>query len=277
MDGLLTALPVFETATVARSTPRSSDESNPSALYAVIDLETTGVDPEADAIVEVAACLYHRGARIAQFSTLVNPERHIPASASGIHHICDADVVDAPRRAQAIEELLKFVRGASIYVAHQASFESSFLPELQDRPWLCTVRIARHLWPNADNFKNQTLRYHLGIDETALDGAVTHRALADVFVTGEILNVALRELRSLYGQQTLDWLMKYADQPIAMETMPRGGDSTRGKPFSEITFRNLFYWINRTDLDSDLRWNLEQELYIRWPPIDTKAAETESM
>jgi hypothetical protein len=71
--------------------------------------------------------------------------------------------------------------------------------------------------------------------------------------------------------------MKYAGQPIAMETMPRGSDSTRGKPFSEVTFRDLFYWIRRPDLDSDLRWNLEQELYIRWPHIETDAPASEDM
>ena len=231
--------------------------------YAVLDVETTGKDPTCDVVVEIGACLYRDGLRIATFETLVNPERPIPASASGIHHIRDRDVVGAPKIQDALRALSDFVADASVYVAHNADFDAKFLLDLPARPWLCTLRLARHLWPSADDFKNQTLRYYLDVDDADLTGVLSHRALADTFVTAGILCKALDQLRVTVGQRSLQWLLAYARRPIEVATMPRGNASTKGKSWSELTDRDLWYWLGREDLDQDLRWNTEQELYIR--------------
>jgi exodeoxyribonuclease X len=233
-------------------------------VVAVVDVETTGIDPSADAIVEVAASLYSPvDGLLSSFSSLVNPGRPIPASASGVHHIRTSDVADAPTRTQALEALLHFVQPARCFVAHNAEFDRSFLPELADRRWICTMRLARHLWPEADDHKNQTLRYWLPIDETPLLGVEMHRAEADTRVTGQIFLRVVNDYRERFGSVTLGALQRLCWSPIPMTVMPRG--TRKGTPIAELPESDISYWLGREDTEPDLRWNLEQELYIRYP------------
>lgn len=231
-----------------------------SALYAVIDTETTGTDPKTDRVVEIGCTLYQAGKLIGTFNTLVNPERHIPAGASGIHHLLDRHVADAPKFPEALASLKKFIEPASIYVAHNAVFDSAMLPELNDKRWLCTMRLAQHLWPDADNFKNQTLRYFLELEDKDFDGISSHRAVADCLVTGGILLKGLNRIREVHGPQTLPWLVKFADAPVLMTKMPRGSVGTKGKAWEDISIKDLQYWAGRGDNDRDLQWNIERAL-----------------
>ncbi len=150
--------------------------------YAVIDLETTGFSAREDRVVEMA-CVLVEDARITRtWSTLVNPERPIPAHATRVHGIRDADVAAAPvfRIAQ---RYLRWMCERSTVVAHNARFDLSFLPELAPLPSLCTIALARRCFPDAPNFKCQTLREYL---EIAID-VPAHRALGDALVTAHIL------------------------------------------------------------------------------------------
>lgn len=152
--------------------------------YAVIDLETTGFSHREDRVVEMA-CVIVRDRKIEQqWSTLVNPGRSIPWRVSQIHGITDEVIAraDAPSFEFAQRSLWRLCAGATV-VAHNARFDLGFLPALAHLPSLCTVALARRCFPNAPNFKNQTLREYLGIE---LQGDA-HRALADALVTANIL------------------------------------------------------------------------------------------
>ena len=61
-----------------------------------IDLETTGTDVREDRIVEVAVLTVYPGGKTVPFVQRVNPGRPIPAGASAVHGITDADVAGAP-------------------------------------------------------------------------------------------------------------------------------------------------------------------------------------
>ena len=179
-------------------------------VFGVVDVETTGIVAGRDAVVEVAASLYRGSRRLASFESLVDPGRPIPAAASGIHHITSRDTDGAPDRADAVRALAAFLRPAQALVAHNAAFDRAFLPELTGRPWLCTLQLARRLWPEADNHKNQTLRYHLAIDPSVLAGTTAHRALADTRVTGEIFVRAVAAFGARGAQPTLGTLIAFA-------------------------------------------------------------------
>ena len=66
--------------------------------FAVIDVETTGLKPVKDRIVEVSAIRFDGWEPVGRFSTLVNPEMHIPDDAARIHGITDEDITDAWQR-----------------------------------------------------------------------------------------------------------------------------------------------------------------------------------
>jgi len=128
--------------------------------YAVVDVETTGFNPREDRVVEMA-CVVLEGREIVRtWSTLVNPERSIPDYATRVHGITDEHVARAPSFEIAQRMLWRLCFGATV-VAHNANFDLSFLPAIAHLPSLCTLRLARHCFPDAPNHKNQTLREYL--------------------------------------------------------------------------------------------------------------------
>jgi DNA polymerase III epsilon subunit-like protein len=154
--------------------------------YAVIDLETTGFSPHEDRVVEMACVLMEDGAILRTWSTLVDPGRPIPGYATGVHGITDADVRGAPAFAMA-QRYLRVICEGSIAAAHNAAFDSSFLPGLRDLRWICTLELARRCFPNAPNHKCQTLRRYLQIEPASAAALQPHRALSDALVTAGIL------------------------------------------------------------------------------------------
>ena len=111
----------------------------------VIDIETTGTDPVADAVIEVASVdVLADGTITNRQSTLVRPGIPIPPEASAVHHLIDEDLADAPPLMNAIH----LFRVADAYVAHNADFEQSFLgPRLGEATWVCTYKCALRIWP----------------------------------------------------------------------------------------------------------------------------------
>ena len=98
-----------------------------------IDLETTGINPELDRIVEIAGVIFDTDANqvIGEFESLINPKRNIPLEATKIHGLTADHVSMAPT----FEELAKWLEqivGGRPLVAHNARFDSNFLSrELQ--------------------------------------------------------------------------------------------------------------------------------------------------
>jgi DNA polymerase III epsilon subunit-like protein len=165
-----------------------------SLRYAVVDVETTGFSPSDDRVVEVACVLLDAGFRqIGEFASLVDPQRPIPRRATEVHGIRARHVVGAPTLAQ-LEPRLRALTAGAVVVAHNAAFDRRFLTCLADREWLCTLRLARRAFPGAPNFRNQTLRTYLGIDDPRLRDLSAHRAYADVLVTAGVLRACLGAL-----------------------------------------------------------------------------------
>lgn len=95
--------------------------------YVVFDLETTGLSPETDEIIEISAIKVRSGKVKDTFSSLVNPGCHIPASASRVNGITDAMVADAPKIGQVLERFEEFI-GDQVLVGHNIhSFDLKFL------------------------------------------------------------------------------------------------------------------------------------------------------
>lgn len=87
-----------------------------------------------------------------------------------------------------------------------------------------------------------------------------HRVLGDITATAGILGRAKDKVRRTHGLQSLKWLCDFADSPITMPVMSRGGKPSCGLPFSELSTRDLEYWQQNHDGDRDLPWNLQREL-----------------
>lgn len=150
----------------------------------VLDLETTGLDPQVDAIIEIAAVRLEHGRPVAEFHTLVSTDVPMNPGAQAVHGIDPAELLHAPAQASALAALRAFV-GDAPWAAHNAPFDGAFLavgrarhaPELPawPEPPLDTMEWAREAFPLERSLKLETLCRLCGLP--AAGGF--HRALAD--------------------------------------------------------------------------------------------------
>ncbi len=150
--------------------------------YVVFDLETTGIDPKKDAIIEISAVKVCGHKVVGEYTTLVNPKRPIPAGASAVNGITDNMVADAPDIKTAIAGFLEFV-GHEALVGHNIhTFDMNFA---YDAAWeflgheLCndyvdTLYMARRCLPKLSHHKLTDISEYFHIDTKG-----AHRALAD--------------------------------------------------------------------------------------------------
>ncbi len=169
--------------------------------YAVIDLETTGIDPRVDRVVEMACVIVEDARVVDTWSSLVDPQRPIPPSVSRIHGLRAEHVRGAPAFEIAARELTARCVDARP-VAHNAAFDCAFLPKVGTGRWLCTRMLAKRVVPEAPGFGNQKLRAFLGVDAEIRRPITPHRALDDALVTAHILIACLeREARERSRRQ----------------------------------------------------------------------------
>ena len=76
--------------------------------YVVFDLETTGINPVSDDIIEISALKVVNGKIVEEFSSLINPGRPIPYQATRVNHITDKMVENAPDLEWGIQKFLDF-------------------------------------------------------------------------------------------------------------------------------------------------------------------------
>ena len=94
--------------------------------YAAIDLETTGLDPKRDKIIEVGACLVEQGKVKRELSFLINPHREISERVELLTGITGRMVEHAPGIEEVIGEIAAFV-GELPLLGHHVIFDYSFL------------------------------------------------------------------------------------------------------------------------------------------------------
>ncbi len=168
--------------------------------FVVVDLETTGHTPKkGDKIIEVGMVTIENGEIVHQFHSMVNPEQPIPSFISQLTGIEDQDVQDAPLFDEIVDEIVHLCQDA-YFVAHHVQFDLGFLNHAiqevtgtsLDIPVLDTVELGRIMMPQAPGYKLSQLAEHLNVAHEN-----PHRALADAYVTAEILQKFIHKARSL--------------------------------------------------------------------------------
>lgn len=145
-----------------------------------IDLETTGLSPLVDRIIEIAAIKAGPfGVEVLQ--TLINPEIDIPPHTIDIHNITDEMVKDAPLLSPGMKSLIDFI-GELPVVAHNAKFDAGFLimaaektkHTLAKNDIYCSCKLSRKTHPELVNHKLSTI-----VESLAIPLLNHHRATDD--------------------------------------------------------------------------------------------------
>ncbi|MCB0284662.1 MAG: 3'-5' exoribonuclease [Calditrichae bacterium] len=168
--------------------------------FVVVDLETTGLVPEEDEIIEIGAIKFVNGVEKETFETLVNPGRPIPEFITRLTGIKDEDVASAPKIEDVFDKLDHFLKDIP-FVGHQVNFDASFIEYMYRRQnkdfdqWqdqlnrfkyfgrvrIDTLFLSRILLPFLPKLKLGYLAQYFGHD---LENA--HRAIDDARATGQI-------------------------------------------------------------------------------------------
>ena len=216
--------------------------------FICFDLETTGLSPQNDRITEIGAVRIHNGEITDRFDTFVDPERPIPEKITQLTSITDEMVKGAPKEAQALEQFFQFCGEDAVLVAHNASFDASFVRaalKRQGKPfvntYIDTVTMARSLLADLKKATLDSVANYL-----KLKPFHHHRAEDDAAVLGEIFLNFLERLKNSHGIQRVDEI----NGALA------GGDPKKLRPYHMILLvknhtglKNLYRLISAGHLE----------------------------
>ena len=223
----------------------------------VIDIETSGGSPSE--IIEIAAVdvVQTEGVWRAEAprSRLFRPKGEITFHAMAIHHLTPSHFASSlpccdDRR---LIDFLNAGGAADHLVAHNAAFESAHIGAsvTGDTPWICTVKGARHAWPDAPGHSNQVLRYWRGLDLDPALAMPTHRAAPDAWVTAHILIDLLQSC-------SVAELAEATHAPRRLDRIPFG--RYRGKDWSLAPADYLRWMISEPEMSADVVARAKTEL-----------------
>jgi DNA polymerase-3 subunit epsilon len=168
-----------------------------SMTWLCIDSETTGLDPKSDRLVELAAVEFRQGEVGRRMGMLLNPGMPIPAGASAVHGISDADVADCPPFEEVAERFLDHVSKAEVLVGYNWPFDAAFLETACGARWteaiagkpiidaLVLVRFDEvgRFWKGPGRHKLDAVAERLGVPREGK----AHRASSDCVLTCRVL------------------------------------------------------------------------------------------
>jgi DNA polymerase-3 subunit epsilon/ATP-dependent DNA helicase DinG len=159
-----------------------------------LDIETTGLDPHRDAIIEIGAVKYDGSQIVGKWQSLINPQRPIRPMITQLTGIDTKMVASAPQITDVIQGFADFVGNLPV-IGHNISFDLSFLGnhhKFDSNPVIDTFEIAAVILPSASRYSLASLVEELGIKNLS-----PHRAQEDADATLEVFLRLLEKARAL--------------------------------------------------------------------------------
>ena len=226
-------------------------------IFVCVDCESTGLDPQQDRLIEVAARRFTFDKVLQEYEALVDPQCEIPKVSQEIHKISNDMLQGKPKVQEILPDLFKLIEG-HILVGHGIGFDIALLiaeakrhgivTTIGKQHFIDTLRMAR-LYGQSPVNSLEKLRQHFNIEA---EGA--HRAMNDVIVNIEVFQYLSKDYK------TTEQLLKTLQKPIKLKAMPLG--KHKGRRFDEIPIEYLL-WAERKDFDQDLLYSIRSELRNR--------------
>lgn len=172
-----------------------------------VDLETTGLNPSRDKIVQIGMILPDGS----EFESLVNPERPIPAETTAIHGITNEMVKDSPTITDLADQVITALEDADVFVAYNFTFDFQVLQQElfksvqydlkeTDFAFIDPYKIFRKMFPHT---LSNAYKFYTG---KTLEGA--HSAIHDIRATKAVLEKQEEEYPELF-QKTPEEIARY--------------------------------------------------------------------
>lgn len=185
------------------------------AEYCVFDFETTGTSSRFDKVIEIGIVKIRKGKIVDTYQSYINPGRFVPYNITLITGITNEDVKEARYFEEVINDIKEFI-GSSILVAHNLSFDYSFLKNecdqagvsIPDNPAICTLKLAKRIYPNLTSRSLKNLSRALKIRHRNV-----HRGLGDATATAKIFLKMFPILREEHNIESIKDLVHFQNIP----------------------------------------------------------------
>jgi len=253
---------------------------------AVLDLESTGLNPRYDRIVEIAVLKVMPDGTQCEYERRVNPERPIPRDAMAVHGITDADVATAPTFRDIAGEVCNFLRGCDLAGFSIRGFDLTLLAaELarvgaQLEPGVRVVDAKTVFHKREPRTLSAALRFYCGGDHTD-----AHSALGDVRATLAVIEGQLAHYPDLpntvaeldaycnpavAGGLDPDGRLKWADGEVVINFGQKSGLSLRSLCENEPGYLR---WILSKDFNDQVKAVVRDALAGRFPQAPDQPAD----
>ena len=208
--------------------------------YVIFDLETTGISPNYDEVIEISALKVKGGEVVDEFNTLVNPGRKIPFGATKVNGITNAMVAEAPAFSHVLAEFLDFAEGLVLVGHNIARFDMKFIwrdaeqyfGEIPQNNYVDTLQVARKHLPKMEHHRLVDLAEHYGISS---EGA--HRALNDCYMNQKVYECMVAEMREAH-QKRVEEAGKKASEDVEVQQRPQHFTVKIRGVVERITYQN---------------------------------------
>lgn len=170
--------------------------------YTIIDIETTGLDPNFNEIIELSAIKVRNNKIVEEYSTLVKPEENLDEFIKELTGITDEMLKDKPTIENALNEYLNFI-GDDIIIGHNVNFDINFLYDNSikyynkpiENDFIDTLRMSRK-YLSLENNKLVNVAKALNVD---ISGA--HRALNDCYIVYGVYNILKEKIKNYVSEK----------------------------------------------------------------------------
>ena len=213
--------------------------------WVALDLETTGLSPDNDAIIEVGAVKFQGREEIDTYTTLVNPYRSLDSFVRRYTGISQEDVDSAPPFSEVAPRLAAFIGSAPV-VGHNIGFDLDFLRSAGlplTNPRTDTWDMAFVLLPTHRDYSLHNLAATLGIEHprphrAMPDASVTRSVFLELFDLASGMDVfALAEMERLASRSS--WVLEYLLRRLHMHRLSEGVSTASGAGVTGIDTRAL--------------------------------------
>jgi exodeoxyribonuclease X len=170
-----------------------------------------------------------------------NPGKPITLGALATHHIMDEELVDSPPASS-----FSLPDDVSYIIGHNVDFDCEVIGKPQIKR-ICTLALARKLWPDLDSHTQSTLLYYLERNSAREQLRNAHSALTDVGICAVILDHICQQLNI----KTVEDLYTESEKARIPTTMPFG--KHKGLALTEIPGDYVRWLLDQQNIDPYLR------------------------
>ncbi len=231
--------------------------------WVFLDLETTGLQPDKDKIIEIAALSVDASGEKQVFHHLVNPEVPLPPHITRLTGITPEMVSTAPTMVELKKDLLQFL-GQKVIVAHNAAFDLAFLEKALGFPlpnlYIDTVELAKLVLPQTSSYSLRNL-----VRIFKLRAEPVHRALPDTTALEKLfyaLTETLKE-RPIYALEEICSFLQDTSHGLAQYLLEILKDQVRHYDFTQ-QLEKVYRKENKTEKKSTFPWSVNalEELFL---------------